>query len=271
MRPSALRALAGLVLTASVACTPPGEPRLVLTPPSGTRAGTHIDAIDDYPSAVAAITTIFERDLDLPHVPVTVRLYSTGEAFEAGLVELGHDPVLARAAAVGGHRVVLLNQRAVTRLEWPQLTRLLARALTHSVLYDLGGGVRGTSDQWLRDGFAEWVSSRVLDRLDAMSFAAFRRQLQFGLHRTARARVPSLGELVTFRQWVDIAADRRPAAYLVTFFAVEALIEEHGVEAVLDYFSRFATSADRVANFQAAFGEDLETFEAALAERLWPR
>jgi hypothetical protein len=154
---------------------------------------------------------------------------------------------------------------------WSSRTLVLVRALAHSLQYELCGGHRSTSDQWLRNGFAEWVSMRVLDRLDARSFAAFRRQLQLGLHRRGRTGVPSLGEMVTLRQWIELAPDRRPGGYLLTFFAVEALIEQRGVEAVIDYLTRFATSPDRVANFQAAFGQDLETFEAALAERLWAR
>jgi hypothetical protein len=38
--------------------------------------------------------------------------------------------------------------------------------------------------------------------------------------------------------------------------------------AVIDYFKRFASSDDRVANFRAAFGEDLESFEKTLSGRL---
>jgi hypothetical protein len=49
---------------------------------------------------------------------------------------------------------------------------------------------------------------------------------------------------------------------------VDFLLERHGVPAMLDYFRRFAASDDRAANFRAAFGEDLETFEAALSARL---
>ncbi len=266
-----------LILTGSAAgCSLSDEPRLVTTPPSGTRTATHIDAINDYRSAVAAIVTIFERDLRFTRFPVTFHFYPNREAFEAALVKIGYDPSFAKTTArtmtaVGGHRAVLLNESAVTRMDWPQRTQLLAHELTHSLQYELGGGRRGTSDQWLREGFAEWVSIRVLDRLDALSLQAFRQNRQIALRRTGRAQVPSLNEMVTFRQWVEIGLDRGPAAYAVAFLAVELLVEQHGVDAILDYFSRFASSHDRLANFRAAFGQDLDAFEAALADRLWSR
>jgi hypothetical protein len=267
------RALACLVLAVSAGCALADEPRLVTTPPAGARAVTHIDAIDDYRTAVAAIAAVFERDLGFARFPVTFRFYPTFTAFEGALVEIGYDPAFAKTTArtmtaVGGHRSVLLNESAVARMDWPQRTLLLAHELTHSLQYELGGGRRGTSDQWLREGFAEWVSFRVLDRLDATPMETFRRRKQTDLRRIGRAQVPSLGEMVTFRQWVELGLDRGPAAYALGFLAVELLIEQHGVEAVLDYFSRFATSQDRLANFRAAFGQDLETFERALVERL---
>jgi hypothetical protein len=45
---------------------------------------------------------------------------------------------------------------------------------------------------------------------------------------------------------------------------VDLLVERHGIGVVLDYFKRFAQSDDRVANFAAAFGQEIESFEAEL-------
>jgi hypothetical protein len=269
--------VACLALIASIAaCSLSNEPRLVTTPQSSARAATHIDAIHDYRSAVAAISAVLERDLGFAPVPVTFRFYPSRAAFEAALIDIGHDPAFAKTTArtmtaVGGHRGVLLNESAVAQMDWTQRTLLLAHELTHSLQYELGGGRRGTSDQWLREGFAEWVSIRVLDRLDAISLTAFRRQRQNELRRAGRAQVPSLSDMVTFRQWVEIGTERGPAAYAAGFLAVELLVEQHGLDALVNYFSRFASSQDRLANFQGAFGQDLDAFEAALAERLWPR
>jgi hypothetical protein len=274
MRAARLTYLA--LAAAAVACSLSTEPRLVTTPPSGTRAATHIDAIHDYRSAVAAISAVLERDLGFAPFPVTFHFYPSRPAFEAALIEIGYDPAFAKTTAgtmtaVGGHRGVLLNDSAVTRMDWAQRTLLLAHELTHSLQYELGGGRRGTSDQWLREGFAEWVSIRVLDRLDAISLPAFRRQRQQELRRAGRIELPSINAMVTFRQWVEIGTERGPAAYALAFLAVELLIEQHGVESIADYFSRFASSQDRLENFRAAFGQDLDTFEVTLTEHLWSR
>jgi hypothetical protein len=264
------------LIAAITACSLSNEPRLVTAPQSSGRAATHIEAIRDYRSAVAAISAILERDLGFAPFPVTFRFYPSRTAFEAALIDIGYDPAFAKTTArtmtaVGGHRGVLLNESAVAQMDWAQRTLLLAHELTHSLQYELGGGRRGTSDQWLREGFAEWVSIRVLDRLDAISLATFRRQRQNELRRAGRAQVPSLRDMVTFRQWVEIGTDRGPAAYAAGFLAVELLIDQHGLDAVVDYFSRFASSQDRLANFRSAFAQDLDAFEAGLAERLWSR
>jgi hypothetical protein len=45
--------------------------------------------------------------------------------------------------------------------------QLLAHELTHTVQYELGGGHRGTSDQWLREGFAGVRRATIVDRYRA--------------------------------------------------------------------------------------------------------
>jgi hypothetical protein len=80
-----------------------------------------------------------------------------------------------------------------------------------------------------------------------------------------------LSDLVTFRQWVQAGERQGSTIYALAFVAVDALIERHGIPAFIDYFKRFATSRDRRANFRAAFGEDLESFERGVTERVWRR
>ena len=99
--------------------------------------------------------------------------------------------------------------------------------------------------------------------------ANMRRERLRQLRSVGRARTPSLGDLVTFPQWV-LAGERRGAQmYALSFLAVDQLLERHGVAAVAGYFKRFAESEDRAANFRGAFGEDLESFEASLTATLW--
>jgi len=264
------------LLVVSGACAGSREPHVVTIPQSGVRPVRHIDSIHDYRSAVAAIVHVLEQDLGFPPFPVAFRFYPTRDAFQAALVEVGYDPSFARTTAhtmtaVGGYRGVLLNESTVARMAWPHRTALLAHELTHSLQYEWGGGRRGTSDQWLREGFADWVSVRVLERLDGASLSSVRRQRQDELRRSGRANLPQLSEMVTFRQWVELGATRGAAAYGLALVAVDVLIAEHGMDSVVDYFARFARSQDRTANFRAAFGSDLDAFEATLRARLWDR
>jgi hypothetical protein len=276
MKATACRPLLLLAILSGSACAMSHEPRLVSFPLNGARPAAHIDAVDNYRTAVATIMRAVERDLGIAPFPFTVRLYPNREAFESALVGVGHDPAFARTTArtmiaVGGHRGVLLNEGSLALRPWPDRTLLLAHEIAHSIQYELGGGMRGTSDQWLREGFADWFSARVLERLDGLTMTDFRRQKHVELRSVGRANLPRLAEMVTFRQWVELGQRRGPAAYAVGFLGVELLIERHGVQAVLDYFARFATAHDRRGNFRAAFDEDLETFEQALAARIWPR
>jgi hypothetical protein len=264
------------LITMSTSCALPREQQLVVIPQAGLRPVTHIDRIFDYRTAVASIASILERDLGLAPFPVTFRFYPNRPAFEAALVAGGYDPNFARATAstmmaVGGHRGVLLNEGALGVRSWPERTALLAHELAHSLQYELGGGRRGTSDQWLREGFAEWLSIRVIERLDGISLGTFRLQRQNEVRAVGRAHTPALSAMITFRQWVEVSGRRGAAAYAHAFLAVDFLIEHHGIAAILDYFARFASSEDRAANFRAAFGQDLDAFESALTTRLCPK
>lgn len=270
---------ARLILAAAAfasACAAAREPLLVSVPQPGLRPASRLDSIFDYRTAAATVASIFERDLGLTPFPVTFQFFPHRDAFEKALLDSGYDAALARSTAgtmtaVGGYRGVLLNDAAFSSLPWAGRIALLAHELGHSLQYELGGGRRGTSDQWLREGFAEWLSIRVLEQLDAASMAVVRRERQRELRGAGRSKAPRLAELVTFRQWVYASERHGPTAYTLSFLGVDFLLERHGVSAVLGYFKRFASSEDRAGNFRSAFGEDLSSFEAALAARLWPR
>jgi hypothetical protein len=248
------------------------EPLLITVPQPGFRPASRVGDIDDYRTAVVTVAWIFERDLGFPPFPTTFRFYPDQQAFEHALLEVGYDVELARATArtmtaVGGHRGVLLNDGKFGLMEWPERVAMLAHELGHGLQYELGGGRRGASDQWLREGFADWLSIRVLERLGGVSMGDVRRARQRDL-RGRRSAAPRLGELLTFPQWVRAGEKHGAAMYARSFLAVDFLLERHGLPAVVDYFKRFASSDDRAGNFRAAFGEDLAAFETALNVRL---
>jgi hypothetical protein len=263
-----------IMLGLAAACAALHEPWAVSLPQAGVTPRSRLDAIDDHRTAVATIGSIFERDLGFPPFPVTFLFYPHREAFERALLASGYDAALARSTArtmtaVGGHGRVLLNDAALDSMSWTGRVALLAHELGHSLQYELGGGRRGTSDQWLREGFAEWLSIRVLERLGAISMKAYHRDRQAELRAAGPAKAVRLADMVTFPEWVALGERSGAIAYAQAFLAVDFLLERHGVPAVLQYFERFATSSDRAGNFRAAFGEDLDSFEASLMTRLW--
>lgn len=272
-----LRPLA-IALTAALAsaCATSDEPRLVSVPQAGVRPAMRIDQVDDYRTAAATISWIFDRDLGFPSFPATFRFYPHRDGFEKALLAVGYDAELARATArtmtaVGGHRGVLLNEGRFGLLPWPERVAMLAHELGHCLQYELGGGRRGASDQWLREGFADWLSFRVLERLDGIAMSEVRRERQRELRAAGRPKTPRFADLVTFPEWVRAGERHGQVMYAFAFLAADFLIERHGVPAVVDYFKRFATAEDRVGNFRAAFGEDIGAFETALTARLWQR
>jgi hypothetical protein len=229
-----------------------------------------VEWITDYNRAVISIVAIMERDLHLPPVQGAIHFYADREAFRTALELDGYTPAFAqdaaaRLAGIGGFRRVLLNNATISRLDWPQRVSLLAHELTHTVQYELAGGTRGTSDQWLREGFAEWVEVGVIDAL-AITPRDKAREIAISRLRAAvrRAPLPVLPDLVTFEDWVSLLQRiGEEPLYAEALMAVDLLVERHGVGAVLEYFRRFNGSADRLDNFRTAFGEDLSQFDAA--------
>lgn len=268
------RALPVLLLVAAVSgCATAGGPRIVSWPDPSLRPTFHVDAIADYGVAVATIGAIAERELGFAPFPVSFYFYADRHAMESALLELGYPAELARETArtmdgVGGSRRILLNESAMRTLGWRARVAMLAHEFAHSLQYELGGGTRGTSDQWLREGFAEWFSATVMERLRVWSVAEARRRYRSELRARRRAGLLRLEDMVTFPQWVALGSDRDRAPYALAFLAVDFLIERHGVERVSEYFGRFALRQDRLGNFQAAFGEDVASFEQHLHDRL---
>jgi hypothetical protein len=267
-----LRHMSIVIAAITFACTALRQPFVVTVPDPNFRPVLRVDAIFDYRTAAATVAAIFQRDLGFPAFPVSFRFYPGRGAFEKALLDSGYDPALAKStartmSAVGGYRAVLVNEVPLDSMSWAGRVALFAHEMGHSLQYELGGGRRGASDQWLREGFADWLSIRVLERLDGASIADVRRVRRREMSG-GRSRTPRLADLATFPQWVEAGEESGAKVYALAFLAVDYLLEKHGPEAVLDYFRRFASSSDRAANFRAAFGEDLDSFEAALASRL---
>ena len=227
--------------------------------------------IASYDEAVAAIAAIMSRDLGLPPMQAAIHFHRDRAAFQAALEGEGYEPSFARdtaatLSAVSGYRRVLINDASLADLGWLFRIALLAHELTHTVQYEFSGGSRGTSDQWLREGFADWVEVEVLVRLGFLTRAEARRAVLGRLRAVGADRLPALSEMVTFPDWVAVVQrSNEEAVYGHAMLATEFLMERTAMDAVIDYFRLFAGSSDRIANFERAFGQDLPAFEAAFA------
>jgi hypothetical protein len=215
-------------------------------------------AADGYPAARDAIVDAFEQ-LGLPRVDVELVLFPDRRSFEQGLLESGYSPALARSAssfsAIGGARSVFVNAGEVDRLDRTKRTQLVAHELVHSLQYRFGNGTRGASEQWLREGFAEWVSYRVAAQLGLASFDSLRDELLGVLTNAPFGLQPApFDALVTFPQWVDAQRRYDVPLYTQAFVAVELLIEMHDVPTVVHYFEQFKTTEDYQRAFADTFG-----------------
>ena len=225
--------------------------------------------IADYTSAIDAIVRVLIHDFGLPVPRHMLTLYVTREEFEAGLIEhMKLNPALARSTASFAQATVtngrvLVNEPAVAKLTWPERIELLAHEITHTVQLELAGHRSLVRQQWLTEGFAEWMGYAITERLGLDDMSRQRARIRASLAAAGGVgSLPRLGEMNTFAQWV---ATRRKHGYTATFsqsfLIVECLMERHSFGAILDYFRHFRVSGNYAANFHLAFGETLEDFE----------
>ena len=273
----ARRALAPVLMLAAAAaleaCAARTEwPRVVSTAALRSQTTMQGSFISNYDTALVSIAHLMEEELGLPTVPVDLYFFRDREAFRADLEAGGYDGELAVDAAatmtaITGPRRILLNDSALRPLDWPFRVALLAHELTHTVQYELGGGRRGGSEQWLREGFAEWVEVEIVARL---GYTTRERAERIALDRVGRMRGrPRLTDLVTFPDWVRAGlTSGTDGIYAQALLAAGVLVKRHGVARVLEYFRSFERSEDRLGNFTRAFGEDLGAFDRAFRASL---
>ena len=228
--------------------------------------------LDSYHDALAAIQTVLQDSLGFPHVDVELVLLPDRHGFEQELLSVGYPPELARSAssfaAIGGARAVLVNAGVVDGFPRTRRVTLVAHELVHSLQYRFSGGTRGYSEQWLREGFAEWVSYRVTEQLGLASFDTLREDLLRPLARVPFGLLPApFDSLVTFPQWVDAQRRSQAPLYAQAFIAAELIIEMRGVPAVVGYFERFKTTKDHQHAFTDAFNMERAEFDRAFVRR----
>ena len=261
--------MAAGLLAAACASAPPTIDIVSLSQPVTT---TTPRTLASYHATLAAVVEGLEEELGLPRVDVALVLFPSRKAFEQGLSHIGYAPDLARAAsafnAIAGSKAVLMNAGVVNSFDEARRTRLIAHELVHSLQYRFSGGTRGASEQWLREGFAEWVACRVTARARLGSFTSLREDVlrPFTGMRIGLPPVP-LDRLVTFQQWVEAQRRYDSPVYVQAFIGAELLVELKGVPAIVQYFERFRSTSEYERAFRDSFALDRADFERLLAER----
>ena len=224
---------------------------------------------------LADVRGALEVELGEPAPAVRLVLHADRAAFARGLAAEGLDSALSRASAqtmdgIGGPGWVHVHGPALRALPRRDRIAMLAHEVAHVFQYAWADGRRGASDQWLREGFAEWLTGRVLVRLGLVAPQEWDRRLEALRRRVSSVERPPLTRLRRFPDWLRwVEASRGPEAYDVVVLAVQRLIERRGVAAVVDYFRRFAARDDADAVFLEVFGATVDDFDHDV--RAWMR
>jgi hypothetical protein len=259
-----------LVSPVSSCTTSPGQIEIVNVPAPGERVSA--GRLGEYETALTAIVNAFEGAVGLPRPDAALVVFPSRRSFEQGLLALGYTPALARSAstfnAIGGAKAVLVNGEVIGRLNRARRVRLLAHELVHTIQYQFGGGTRGASEQWLREGFAEWVACRVTAHLGLGSFELHREEVLSALAGVDFGLAPApFDQLTTFAQWVDAQGRHEAPLYAQAFIAAELLIEMHDVPTLVRYFERFRSTTEYQRVFAETFGMDRAAFERLFSRR----
>jgi hypothetical protein len=255
----------------------------VTTPPSVVRVNVDRPVPPPIPSdasdakVLATVSWVLTQRLGLPlTLPIRVHFYSSPESFEHGLVnEAGADTWLAKdqarfATGVGTAEGIFIRSDRLVSAPLGVRVGLFAHELTHISQYGLAAGRRAGSEQWLREGFADWVRYQTLDLLGFRPYAESRRRVLDEVRRGPSVeQLPALGMLVTNRQWIRARNDLGgPATYGQAFLATDWLVDRYGSARVVEYFRRFGHVDDRSRNFLSVFGTPAGQFAQEFRSRL---
>ena len=263
-----------IILVLAAGCSLSSE-RTVLRVPLNGASTPMYDTIDDR-TLVASVASFVSETLRLPlSSPVWAYFYRSRAAFESGLVNdarfyswVARDQA-SFAWGLGTYYGIFLRGDKLDAAPLHDRVGLIAHEFAHVSQYELSGGRRSTSEQWIREGVADWVRFQALDYFGLRPYAESRERMVTLLRRQGLERLPALSDLGTSREWNVARADLgQIATYVQAFVAADWLIERHGRGAAVEYFRLFAQVEDRERNFEEAFGVPLEAFEAEFGERL---
>jgi hypothetical protein len=256
--------------------------RVLDIPAAVNTAPKSIEVIKDYQEALSAIVPVMVRELKLPAPQGRVYFYSDAGAYQAALTtELktrfwpeGESKeirqwrnklefelfkltlnVATQTGAVTMGQKVFIAEWSMMRLPWTDRVKTLAHELTHVIQSNLSAGRSELMPRWLGEGFADWVSFKVVDALGAKDF--FNDQMQ----QACRYEIPNLREIETLESWRGLG---RQIRYGQSACAVHYMVTQAGASAFIEYFRLFKDRFDAAQNFVTAFGKSSDVFEQEL-------
>jgi len=181
---------------------------------------------------MAAVMTVCRDDLELPPVePVELFLYEN----KASMAWYGRSwktlpiDVEGFAAFADGNKIHI-NLDGASPNSWGNFIKLLAHEYGHSIEARLR---TRNGYSWFTEGFASWVSAKVLHSLGWEDYGLMLERAKFEVINSRP--LPSLSELTWDWKVLRQAPRGYVKTYVVAFVAVDRLIERSGFAAILKY------------------------------------
>lgn len=203
-----------------------------------------VSEIKTIEQAMAAIITVARQDLGLPTervLPVKLYIYPTRASFVRNIYGSEFDPDGVFVTAVAGRGEIHVNAAFLEDLPVGEWVEVLAHEYGHVVHY--ASGFLENSGPWFREGFAEWISARVLHALGWNNYDAEVQQAAEEFLNIRRKKT------VSWRAWLEgpISSAQRhgphdlPTNYRLAFLVVHQMVEgQHPQAAVRSLLSENA-------------------------------
>jgi hypothetical protein len=233
-----------VTLLSILGCEFPERPRRITISSPRSFKPLRPSELKSLEQALEMVVTVARDDLGLPVVdPIHLNLYRNSLSFAAygyGYTTLPVDVSNTSAMARGSSIHVDLEKSGVR--PGPGWVASLAHEYGHTIQASIAGE-KGLQIHWLVEGFAEWVSAKVLDSLGWQSYqvSRYRAYQELDRHR----------DLLTFNSgdgWQHLLAEPRGRirSYTLGFAFADKLIQEKGLSVMLDYL--------RSGDFERSFG-----------------
>ena len=170
--------------------------------------------------------------------------------FEANRVSKGVD-------ALSGNSLIVINVEGTPIPR--QRAFLVAHELTHQYQKQIAGSKAGEI-KWMIEGMAEAVGAQIAARLGYMSIEQYKNNWQSGIRFAAKK--PSLTELRTYQEWSNaLSVYGTGLTYKTAGLSNLILIEQYGIQKIIEYFVELSKGNNDGAAFQKSFDLDLGQFE----------